>query len=559
MVDTHGVSDEVEEPEATIKKSRRKSNSFRTTRPEVTTVKRKSAKRADPEPVSPELSDSSSDQSWEIAQHHYDVRWVEKASNTRRSESPKSRQAREQTHHIIDSGLSLPPNPRHRAELRDEEEASNASDRNEPPPPGGLREPTRYKIDNGRSIPVTSRHRAELRDSNEASYARDRSVSPPIHSTRYSRRQYSKPLSYEEEWGETFPSLTPDNLKKRAAEYEPSNSADGTDDAISNPGRTNPMSETGAVHDFRPSASPSSENSFSPIPSSDPVVNVTSAGRRVYFADERGYVDSVPERLANRHGNIPEAPAPPTPARKGNNKNAEVRSSRVIIPKMTMEDKDAKRVLKWQEDVALSLTDWAKSAKQLPNLMQRFERTTIAQPKMPSRDRGSSRRDTDLNGQPTFGEVKYARNYSADQVIYGSNHERWRGDSGSNREQGSYSKDPRLFSAERVPVVTYGPNPIKYREDTDLNNQQGSAALHVPDQVPWVSYGSNADKFPVAIYSPYPMKGPVVSYGRNPDRYREDTNLDDQQGPARGQVPEPITRAARPKKPSREGGSSPPW
>jgi hypothetical protein len=103
--DTHGVSDEVEEPEVTIKRSHRKSNSFRPKRPEVfTTVKRKPARRADPEPVSPELSDSPSDS-----------RWNEVHSSGSNSPQPQSRRAPEPTRYIINNGRPVAVRARHRS------------------------------------------------------------------------------------------------------------------------------------------------------------------------------------------------------------------------------------------------------------------------------------------------------------------------------------------------------------------------------------------------------------------------------------------------------------
>jgi hypothetical protein len=372
--DAHSVPDEVGEPRFTVTRSRRKLNSFRSTRPEVTTIKRKPAKRADPKPVSPELSDSSSDSSWNeinlnasnsprpqarqarepiryiidndrgvpiTARNLSGARDVENASGPReRSESPPPQGAREQTRYIIKNGRSLPVTTRYhtrRAELRDEGESSNASDHSESP--RGTRSLTHYVVDNSRNVPVTARHRDELQDPNEASHTGARSVSPQILPTRYSRRQYSNPFSYVDDCGDPPTPLTPDNLNKLASKSEASDSPSGSADAqyASDPC----ASETEAI------LASTAINIF-PTLSSDVVVKAASASRRVYFADEKGHVDHVPENSAGRHGNTLEAPEPPTPASKRKDKTVYGRSSWKFKPKRVMSEK---RVLEWQEDV----------------------------------------------------------------------------------------------------------------------------------------------------------------------------------------------------------------
>jgi serine/threonine protein kinase len=454
-VDTHGVPDEVEEPEVTIKRSPRKSNSFRPAGLEITIVK------GNLEPISPELSDSSSDFSWS-----------EIHSNGSNSPRPQSRQA-----------------PK----------------------------PTRYNIDNGRSVPVHSRHRAEFRDSNEASHTRNRRASPPILPTRgfHIRGQYSKPFSYVDDCSGPATPLTLDNLNKLVSKSEASDSADGSADArcASDPCASDPCaSEAEAIPE-----SNTINVRLPPRLNSDLVAKAASSGRRVYFADEKGHVDYVPENLADRHGDVLEAPEPPPPTSKGKNKSVFSRSSpKFDHPKMTMEDKDAKRVLEWQEDVARNRerpffgnvkysTTYSYYTLEEDPEPEPIIRT--ARPKIPPRDKASSYRDTDINGQPLFRDAQYAYNHSA---------------------------APRAF---------YRSTPGRYRGDTDLNNQQVPGPLYGPDEEPEPIIDSARPKIPsreggsshkpaISRYQPvygevkyapqYSAEDVTYSQAPEPDGYRRD-------------------------------------
>jgi len=107
---------------------------------------------------------------------------------------------------------------------------------------------------------------------------------------------------------------------------------------------------------------------------------------------------------------------------------------------MAMEEKDAKRVLEWQEDVARCVTSFQAEVAERPP-MPRRERTASTyypepiiynlRPKMPLQE-GSSRSGARGKSKPLYGKAKNARNIGADNIIHGPNPDRYRRDNDLN-------------------------------------------------------------------------------------------------------------------------------